>query len=468
MKLISVLLLAVATFAEVSPSLAQLPGYWIPTTICQPCESPTGLAVDSNTAVVILKSSFRGFETWHTETYYTSDKGNSWSRHIDTLALPVQSGDPMYLHNNQLVVSQSKGGTIHSRDYGRSFQEYRHDPQQDLDAFSPDPSTIVRIAYRNEELQEVDVLMSRDSGMTFEHLTSLIYPDYNILQARIKDTNEFWVAMHGRYDQGSPVKRRRLLVTTNQGKAWSEVFPLDTNGTTGTGTNFGYGTDDNRYDGMTPGKRKGSLYLLSNWYKSTSVDSRFFSLLYTTDFGKTWGQDSTHVIPSSPRFDVQFMRNSQDSQLWLIHHDSQSVSFTPDNAKTWYKDSTTFRGHPVEEMVWESASKGYVLTYSKDSTITFWRFVPGPSSVEHYQNGPRAFFRLLSSWMRDDILTFYSIEPLSGEFTVRDILGRVIWRKGLSTNKGELNDLSIPVSRGVFFLTYRDGDQQQSARFIQD
>jgi hypothetical protein len=172
------------------------------------------------------------------------------------------------------------------------------------------------------------------------------------------------------------------------------------------------------------------------------------------------------VRDGSPYLDISMFRNSHGSTLWLVWADSQTVSYSSDNGAHWVHDSATFRGNPVMNMLWKDSVTGYVLTFTKDSTLTFWKYLLEPSSVEHLHNAPKRFIKLPSSVVTNGKMKLLALQALHGDVKVFDALGRIVWESSIIASKSQYIDLDVPASTGVYFLQYSNGNDRQTLRYI--
>lgn len=450
---------------------AQMPGHWAKATICTHCSPPVSLDFENSTSGVIVLASKRmggSGPPQRTSIFVTHNGGTSWSLNVDTIYVRILRGDKAVVRNGHLLINSREGGILHSRDYGDSLETmYKERPLGEYDFIAANPSTML-IASRpgNDSYQTAEVRISRDSGRSFELLSTLEDTSYNILNVRFKDTNEFWARLVYRFDLGSR-KSGRLIFTTNQGMTWSDVYPFDISELRNGEASFGNGWVYYPYEGLSFGAESGTVYLLQNFIERQGKVVSQIDLLLTTDHGKTWTSDSTHTIGERYLMDVDLIRNPSGTNLWLVTGEKKTLAYSPDNAKTWHHDSTTFRGDSILHMLWKDSVNGYVLSY-KDSTVNFWKFVPGPSRVEHLDGYPTTFVRLAASVSSAGSLRVLALRPLSGEFSVYDILGRMVWRSPIAAATSEWIELDVPSSAGVYFLTYSQGTQRQTLRYVRE
>jgi hypothetical protein len=466
MKVLLSLIIPVILCLIVTPSAAQMPGHWEKTVLCTKCNAPAGIDFSgSENGVIVLETQRLGGTPppQKTSVYSTIDGGASWLLNLDTVSHPILYDDKVVLRDGHLMINCFIQATMHSADLGRSIIVMGREFVYDLDFMASSPSTLFRITKPTD--RSIDYVVSRDSGRSFSSIHKLEFADYNIMSAKLVDTNEMWVIIHGAFD-GPVVKRRRLLHTMNKGESWRDVYPFDTSGVDGNLTAFGNARKT--LESMVLGSNPGSLYLLSNFYKIGTPEQRLFDLLFTTNNGDSWVGDSSHVIEADPIFDVDLLRNPDGSQLWLLLSNAQTLAYSPDNAKTWVHDSETFKDNPIHYMLWKDSVTGFAVTHTSDSTLAFWKYIPNPSGVEHLDDHPKTYFKLASTVLKGEKLRALATQPLSGQFAVYDILGRMVWTGSVKAARSETLELDVPSLPGVYFLSYSQGSQRQSVRYVRD
>jgi photosystem II stability/assembly factor-like uncharacterized protein len=458
--------------SAMSSAFAQMPGHWESTIVCTHCNSSVGLDFSNRSrGVIVLETQELGGSVPRpvkTMTYSTNDGGKNWELALDTMYCPMlnSNGYPpeqIVLHGDHLVVNQLWGATSHSDDFVNSFKVFYRDFLRELDFRSTDPATLFRVTQSYQDNHKAEYIVSRDSGKSYSNIFTLESSKFHsINDVRIRDTNEIWARLLAS-NQGDSSKASRLIYTRDQGKNWIDVYPFDT--TKMRSSNMTFGNSDLPNEGLIHGAEPGSFYLLQNW---STLRKSYIDLLYTTDYGVTWHADSSHTHKSSPYFDHIFLRNPAGSKLWTFFTDMQTVAYSPDNGKTWAHDSVTFKGSQIKNMLWKDSVTGYILTFSKDSTVTFWSFVPGASNVENHINHNKDFFRLVSSVANEGNIRIRAVKPLAGKMSAFDMLGRIVWSKSVHAERSETIELDIRSTHGVYFLNYSEGEQQQTARYIQE
>lgn len=452
----------------------EMSGTWEKTILCKPCPPPAGIAFDESIGVIVLKSQrLGGFPPPHRTTVYaTLNGGITWDAKIDTIYHSlVPGGVAAVLHNGLLVMNSFGGATTVSTDLGDSIEVINREPELEYDFHSPSAETLFRLKGPVQNERRLEFAVSRDTGRSYTAVSVLQLPEDDlILSARFRDSNEIWVSVVNSPPSPSLRKLRRLLYSLDQGANWNEVFPfgsLDTAGVNANNSFFGNG-GSSVYEGIQPGAEPGTLYLLSNSWKSNTPERKLMDLLLTTDYGKTWTGDSSHVIPDHPYIDVEFIRNPVGSKLWLLLSNKQTLAYSSDNSKTWVHDSVTFRGNPITHMLWKDSLTGYVLTYSADSVLAFWKYIPGRWSVQHLDDPPKPYFKLQSTVLTIGALRAMATRPLAGQFAVYDILGRMVWSADVTAARSESIELDVPSLAGNYFLVYIQGFQRQSVRYVHE
>lgn len=450
----------------------EMPGHWQKTILCVSCPPPAGLAFEGMTGAIVLQTRPLGLSFSQSRVFSTTDGGESWKSKFDTITAFGIHRDFGIALRGGLLILEGWGGTILSNDLGDSMEVNQRMLEMDYDFYAASPSALFRLKAPLQNERVLEYAVSRDSGKTYSEISTLELPveDF-VLSARIRDSNEIWTITGGNSAISGP-KLKRLHYSLDQGRNWQEVFPLhafgtDTTGVRGGNSFFGNG-GSSTYEGLHPGSEAGSLYLVQNAWKGGTSQRILFDLIISTDYGQSWRGDSSHSRSESLIMDVEFIRNQTGRKLWLVTLDRQIVGYSPDNARTWVHDSVTFIDNPITDMLWMDSVSGYVLTHTLDSTLTFWRFIPGSSSVEHLDNNTRSYFRLPSAVARNGRLRVLAVQPLAGEMMAFDVLGRVVWKRSVYAAKSELLELELPSFDGVFFLSYFSGFLRQSVRYVQE
>lgn len=451
------------------PAYSQMPGNWKQSIVCNHCQPPLGIDFDSTGhGVILLQPQRIGLKTHATSILFTTDLGESWVLHRDTIPLiDVGVGDKIGVRGDAVTILSHFGTTLRATSYGDSVEILaRRSSSYEYDYYLLPAAR--HLVARSPEADEhiLEIMVGADTGSEYSVLsTTTLASDDFIGKLRFQDSTQIWMTVFNAPGGGGLPKLPRLLYSSDRGVNWKDVYPFDTTGVNGSNSSFGYGSTI-PYEGISPGYESGSVYLLYNFYKAGTPESRTLDILFSTDYGKTWTGDSTHVISKKPYVDVELIRNSGGRNLWLVLGNRQTVAYSPDNAKTWLHDSLTFKGTRIVSMIWKDSVTGYVLTYSTDSTLAFWRYSTGPSSVEHYDNYPSKIFRLRSSFAISGHIKLQALQPVTAKAIAYDIMGREIWKGKVQASTFETLELELPNIPGVYFFTVQQGTNRQSLRYL--
>jgi hypothetical protein len=180
------------------------------------------------------------------------------------------------------------------------------------------------------------------------------------------DTLEFWV---------SDV-RGWMKHTTDGGYSWSVLPVIDSL---------------SMYCNMTeiiPTSDRERLYVLFNAPLAPADTTAYPDFAATTNGGLTWRIDSSlhgarmdRLASQSPDKLWAFVGHGQyGGNVSLLHpykpvQYCDSLFYSPDGGLSWSKDSTTFIGDTLVEMVWPDSNHGYIVAW-RDTTMLVYRWVP--------------------------------------------------------------------------------------------
>lgn len=456
----------VLLLGTVVPSSAQIPGRWESTVVCTKCLEPAGLDFENSlTGVISLESQqvflFPG--SAFLRIYVTFDGGATWQMRWDTVTTAITPGDEVALRNGHLLINSWVGGTLHSSDYGHSIETFWQPASYQLDFFAAAPSTLMKLDRANWiDFDTIVVSVSRDSGRTFSTLGRYNDTSFYVVNAWFRDSSEFWLNLQYRNDL-KPRKSNKLIYTKDQGASWFNVYPLDTAGPLGT-NNMLAGLGSYR-EGLVFGVTPGVLYLLGNGYWLPDRGFSSWDFLVTTDDGASWSGDTTPWSHPTRMRNGTFMRNSHGTHLWFVHKGSQTIAYSADNGSTWDFDSVTFKDNPIRQMIWKDSVSGYAISYSKDSTLTFWKYVPDAARVEHIPTS-RKYMRLVSTVASRGTLRVVAMRDLSGSLEISDVLGRVVWTGSIDATRAQETSITVPASPGVYVLRYSGRTGSQSISYV--
>ncbi|HWF44901.1 MAG TPA: T9SS type A sorting domain-containing protein [Candidatus Kapabacteria bacterium] len=271
----------------------------------------------------------------------------------------------------------------------------------------------------------------------------------DITDAVILDTLNFWVC----YNDG------RMAQSTNGGISWKYDTIVQ--------------NLDSRYqlESITETPDFRTLYAnLRSRKVDTSSHSSFHSdFVETTNAGASWRIDS-----SLNGARISRLSSSAPGKLWAFlnpnyhtsgYFPSDSVFYSPDDAKTWFKDSITFLKDTLTGMCWPNETHGYI-TATRDSTLFIYRFV-ADANVALMANPVRRV-RILESPVFEEL----AFEPKASgisKISVIDLLGRERLQQSMTLATGTHS--SLPVRNlipGYYWLVVQTGTAVYSAGFVKE
>jgi hypothetical protein len=302
----------------------------------------------------------------------------------------------------------------------------------------------------------ITVFRTEDFGRHFIATASPGHRPTMIHDVVYLDTSEFWASD----------SRGWMEHTTNSGFSWS-VLPI---------LNSRIKWCD--LSEIAPTSDRARLYVLFVAPSAPTDTAAYPDFASTTNGGLTWRIDSSlhgarmyRLAPQSPDKLWAFVGQGQYngsadlSQPYHFLH-ADSLFYSPDGGLSWSKDSTTFIGDTLVEMVWPDSNHGYIVAW-RDRSMLVYRYVPnGVGAVASTRVPQPAGLHILSSPVTD-VLSFEA--ECTGIATVRiyDVLGheRRTARQRLAA--GESAQLSVSnLEPGYYTLSLTVDGVTLSAGFV--
>ncbi len=452
------LLLTVAVLTAPELAFAQIPGHWE-----EVLRVPSRIAIsmafgDAEHGLLLLDSSY-----YSSGSVTTSDGGKSWRRAGQ--GLPTFGG-LLSFHSFSMPTATDAYflagvASYVSRDGGNTWTENKLAmlPSGSPAALRIFPNGIGRaIAYT--QAYGLAVWTSSDSAKYFYPFLNEPYTEGltidSFRDALFLDSSEFWVS----YWPGV------MLHTTDGGYTWhpSSVIPaIDTF------HSFQWisSTSDRRHFYILVGNNTLPYDREGRQDTFVTIPPLSADFAETTDDGITWRIDSSIgdsriyrlVSPApnklwvfvgrEPQFynQVGFLRYTQNGSAYPPSF-ADSLFYSPDDGRTWYKDSTTFAGDTLLEMCWPDSEHGYIAAW-RDSTLLVYRFIPNSSSVA----GTASQAREISITPNPATNAVTIITSLSGEEVhLYDILGRDVYSELIPASGSMKLDVS-QLPRGFYTVT---------------
>ncbi len=461
----TILILAWAAIIPIA-AFAQMPGHWQRVFAAKNWQPKNIAFYDSAYGIILADST----HLWRSGTIRTTDAGATWQLHsfLDTgnFSFPRDAYHVFDLptRSDVYAIESAYRGLI-SHDSGLTwtviaYPNLVHIRPQFVGArvFANGQGFCTAILDSGSALA-IYIEKTVDSASSFFRTAFEGQPAFaGILDAVYFDTLEFWLSD----------AIGKALHTTNGGKTWEIKTIFD------------------------------SLANARTCYISTTSDrSHFYVLVYTnmgvfdkvaepdfavtTDAGSTWRIDSSlggarmyRLVAQTPDKIWAFVGHSQ----WVASADLASVPtgfnqqfadslfYSSDGGRSWFKDSTTFIGDTLAEMCWPDSAHGYITAWC-DRTMFVYRYVSNSARVEP---PPEALtttqLRILNSPVAD-VLSFES--QASGNATIRvfDLLGRERKEESRRLTSPSRTDLAVgDLEPGYYLLNLSIGARRISTGFI--
>jgi hypothetical protein len=411
------------------PAVSQtLPGHWVSSLSIS---HPNALAnsmnfIDSSYGFVFIDSG-----TLLTHFYRTIDGGKNWSLFGST-----DSGYHMFsgvTHSLQLLTKRdiyyagASADFWSSSDSGRTFQ---------LDLCPWSPTNFIagtmftpgfgKVIVGNPQ-PSFQVYETYDSGLSFTTLsgTSSITGQCN--DALFLDSSNWLVALN----------YKNILRTRDGGLTWDTVLNPNQ-------VSF--------YKEALTSTNRSRVYVTGGLFNGKGYSASYFE---STDTGNTWRADSTIYGNRIAR-----MASPSPGKLWALVRTSlqspaDSLFYSSDDGLNWAKDSVTFIGKSLLDIVWPDSNHGYIFAQNGD-TVLVYRYVTDQSGVSE------------TTFKMDQLSIFCYPNPTSsilnivsstGLLSIFDPLGRSYEVK----QTGNTLDVSSLPS-GVYFVS----DGHSRAKFVKE
>jgi photosystem II stability/assembly factor-like uncharacterized protein len=403
-----------------------MPGHWVPSfSISHPNAVANSINfIDSAYGLAFIDSG-----TLATQVYRTTDGGHSWELWGST-----DSGFHMFSGGTHPLQMLSKrdiyyAGTASdfwiSNDSGKTFH-YTPCPWNSTTAaasmFTPAFGISV-VGYQNPALQ---VYETRDSGISFQPRSS--FASSNSVSDAIFFDSSFWlVALH----------EKTILRTRDGGLTWDTVLNTPQ-------VSF--------YNEAITSPDRSKVYVTGGLYNGKNYSASFFE---STDTGNTWRADSSIYGNRIAR-----MASPAPGKVWALvrtglQSEADSLFYSPDDGTTWVKDSVTFIGKSLLDIVWPDSNHGYLWVQNGD-TVFVYRYVNDLTGVLERPNDQQ---QLSITCYPNPALSILHIESSVGPMTISDPLGRSYEVK----QSGNTLDVSALPS-GVYFVS----DGHTRAKFVKE
>ncbi|HZK76190.1 MAG TPA: hypothetical protein VFD13_04705 [Candidatus Kapabacteria bacterium] len=235
------------------------------------------------------------------------------------------------------------------------------------------------------------------------------------------------------------------------------------------------------FGAITPTSDPERLYVLLN--RSVLGDTVNFppfhsdfavDFLETTNGGMTWRSDSSF---GSPR--VHQLCAPSPNTLWAFvgggslfaYQDNISLGtdtlvYSPDDGKTWYRDSTSIPGM-TPQMNWPDQNHGYI-TALRDSTLLIYRFVSDANVAPHTPEQALPSLHIMESPV-SGILSFECDISETVTIAIMDVLGRIRLQTLRQVTAATPCELPVDnLSSGAYMLSVESSEGSSFERFIKE
>ncbi|MFI5263424.1 MAG: hypothetical protein ACHQM6_02805, partial [Candidatus Kapaibacterium sp.] len=306
-----------------------------------------------------------------TNTYTTTDGGNSWIHFSDTVLIihydsiyssPVVTFDakftdaPILYDSSGIIEVIPYSTACISHDTGRNWTAWYTIPGNiQTGAIQDIASSVVLRAYTyNGYYSNLQLMTSHDSCRNYQLYGKEFSIFGNLGDYSVIDSAKAWFALSKHMDP-----HYILFHTIDGGQNWDPVFPFDT-------TKIGKFSYE-----ILKGASKNTIYLVSDT-GYLQILGQNYNFLYTTDNGKSWS--GTWTLRGNLHWNYRYVfRNPRGSEIWCVLDDQHTIAYSSNNGTNWQYDSLTFKNDSISDMIWQDSVHGYVLSY-KDSTINLYTY----------------------------------------------------------------------------------------------